>query len=377
MALQPSYPPIRAKFLDDKGNVTSPWIQWFSQILGPTLMDAVQAGASGDVTLTAGPDGRAVINPKAVTLGKMADLPTHTIIGNQEVSSGTPEALTAAQVTAMLNTFTSTLQGLVSPSGGGTLKFARADGGWAIPPAAGPAGGDLSGNYPNPSVAGLLSVPLPAISAGLIRYNGSTWVFDNNTYAIGTIPVVSTTLPLVDGTAAIGVSGKWADGAHVHPTDTTRAQDTLVVHLAGAETISGSKNFQGRYSFGAANYSHTILPDSGSVKGYFNNLGGDVGFYAGGYYNGAGNFMPDSTTFCGVDINGSTGAGSLYANSGLTGGTPFAPVTRFSWSSTGVGFNGTAPVAKPTINAAAVDAATTMALVNQIRTVLINYGLAQ
>ena len=40
--------------------------------------------------------------------------------------------------------------------------------------------------------------------------------------SIPTVPAASTTLPIMDGTAAIGASGKWADGAHVHPTDTTR-----------------------------------------------------------------------------------------------------------------------------------------------------------
>lgn len=40
-----------------------------------------------------------------------------------------------------------------------------------------------------------------------------------------------------------------------------------------------------------------------------------------------------------------------------------------------VGFNGTSPIAKPSLNAAAVDAATNLALTNQIRSALINYGL--
>ena len=40
-----------------------------------------------------------------------------------------------------------------------------------------------------------------------------------------------------------------------------------------------------------------------------------------------------------------------------------------------VGFNGTNAIAKPALNAAATDPATTMALVNQIRSALINYGL--
>ena len=36
------------------------------------------------------------------------------------------------------------------------------------------------------------------------------------------LPVVTTSTPLMDGAAVVGSSGKWADGAHVHPTDTTR-----------------------------------------------------------------------------------------------------------------------------------------------------------
>jgi hypothetical protein len=37
------------------------------------------------------------------------------------------------------------------------------------------------------------------------------------------LPVVTTTTPAMDGTATIGSTGKWADGGHIHPTDTSRA----------------------------------------------------------------------------------------------------------------------------------------------------------
>src|SRR5262252_4327583 len=40
---------------------------------------------------------------------------------------------TPTQVTAALNLFTSTLQGLAASSGGGTTNFLRADGTWAAP----------------------------------------------------------------------------------------------------------------------------------------------------------------------------------------------------------------------------------------------------
>ena len=42
-------------------------------------------------------------------------------------------------------------------------------------------------------------------------------------FVAAAVPVVTTSTPLINGTATIGSSGKWADGAHVHPTDTTRA----------------------------------------------------------------------------------------------------------------------------------------------------------
>ena len=41
--------------------------------------------------------------------------------------------------------------------------------------------------------------------------------------AFGQIPLVATAVPLIDGIATIGATGKWADSGHIHPTDTTRA----------------------------------------------------------------------------------------------------------------------------------------------------------
>ena len=192
MAINPAPPPIRAKFLNPDGTVAVPWLQWFSQILGPTITAAVQASSSGDVTLGSGPDAPATINPKVVTLGKMADLPTHTIIGNSETAASGPEALTMDQVTALLNLFTTNLKGLVPASGGGSDNFLRADGVWSAPPIVGTAGGDLSGTYPNPTVAGVAGKVIPTLpSAGTtanLSYNGTTgaWVFDTAVYATQT-----------------------------------------------------------------------------------------------------------------------------------------------------------------------------------------------
>jgi len=89
-----------------------------------------------------------------------ADMPAHTFKGNNTASSGAPQNLTATQLTAELNLFSSTLKGLVPLSGGGTANFLRADGTWS------PAGAQV---YPG---------------AGIAVSTGSAWgtsITDNST----------------------------------------------------------------------------------------------------------------------------------------------------------------------------------------------------
>jgi hypothetical protein len=64
------------------------------------------------------------------------------------------------------------------------------------------------------------------------------------------VPVVTTTTPLMNGAAAIGASGKWADGAHVHPVDTSRAAQSSLANylpLAGG-TVAGNLSVTGYVS---------------------------------------------------------------------------------------------------------------------------------
>lgn len=86
---------------------------------------------TGDVT-SAG-DGATTIVGNAVTNAKLADMATATIKGRTTAGTGDPEDLTAAQATALLNTFSPSLKGLAPASGGGTANFLRADGTWAAP----------------------------------------------------------------------------------------------------------------------------------------------------------------------------------------------------------------------------------------------------
>jgi hypothetical protein len=78
-------------------------------------------------------------------------------------------------------------------------------------------------------------------------------------------------------------------------------------------------------------------------------------------------------------IGGDTDVAMDIKGAGAKGGRLLAGdgTVKVETSTTGVGFNGTAAIAKPTLAAVATDAASTLTLANSIRTALINLGLGQ
>lgn len=82
---------------------------------------------------------------------------------------------------------------------------------------------------------------LPENGGGWMRaaYSGNDW------HPWVRVPILTSSdpNPAMDGTAAPGTSARGSRADHVHPTDTSRATDSLVVHLAGTETITGAKTF--------------------------------------------------------------------------------------------------------------------------------------
>jgi len=70
------------------------------------------------------------ITANAVTNSMLAQEATQTFKGRVSAGTGNVEDMNAAQATGMLNTFTSSAQGVVPASGGGTTNFLRADGTW-------------------------------------------------------------------------------------------------------------------------------------------------------------------------------------------------------------------------------------------------------
>jgi Collagen triple helix repeat (20 copies) len=73
-----------------------------------------------------------------VTNAKLADMATARFKGRVAAGTGDPEDLTGTQATTLLDTFTTTLKGLVPPpTAVDTTKYLRTDGTWAAPPTGG------------------------------------------------------------------------------------------------------------------------------------------------------------------------------------------------------------------------------------------------
>lgn len=130
------------------------------------------------------------------------------IAGNVQFNdSGAFGGLTDTQLTARISVFTPTLSGATPASGGGTAKFLRADATFSVVSAAGTAGGDLSGTYPNPTVAKVDGVSYPAAPSK----NTVPVVTGTNAVTYETVPVAAGGTGLTAGTDG-GVLGFTATG---------------------------------------------------------------------------------------------------------------------------------------------------------------------
>ena len=203
---------------------------------GATLNAAPTApgNLTGDVTSV----GLATtIAPAAVSLSKMANLTSTTILGNNTGAAATPIALTPAQINAMLPVLTGALNGLAPASGGGTANFLRADGTWQAP--AGTAGitaltGDVTATGPGsvpatiaPNVVTLPKMAQVATSSFLGRITAATGNVEVLTAAQAkTILAISLTSDVV------GVLQAAQEPAHTG--DVTNPAGSLALTIAAA-----------------------------------------------------------------------------------------------------------------------------------------------
>jgi hypothetical protein len=98
------------------------------------------ANLTGNVTSVG---NATTIATNVVTNAMLAQVATQIFRGRTTAGTGNIEDLSVTQATALLNTFTSVLKGLVPASGGGTTTFLRADGTFAVPAGGGGSGTSL------------------------------------------------------------------------------------------------------------------------------------------------------------------------------------------------------------------------------------------
>jgi hypothetical protein len=95
-----------------------------------TMVGVLADGDKGDVTVTFGGSVWTIDNG-VVTLAKMADVASASILGRVTAGPGASEMLTGAGATSLLAPFSAVDQGVAPASGGGAVNFLRADGSWA------------------------------------------------------------------------------------------------------------------------------------------------------------------------------------------------------------------------------------------------------
>jgi len=230
---------------------------------------------SGDVTGSGATAITATIAPNAVTNAKLATAPPNSFKANPSASTGNVGDISGTVATAMLNVFSSTLQGLVPASGGGTTNYLRADGTFAAPP-----GGAA-----------------PALPTQQIFLSGS------GTYTTPTSPVCRRLEVTLVGGGASGCSG--------------------VAGTAGGNTTFGSATAGG----GGASPNNYTAGTPGTASGGTQNITGGWGTDGGtlvGGVNCAGS-PGGATIFGGAGGGGQVRGGTnAAANTGAGGGGGYA-----------------------------------------------------
>ena len=304
---------------------------------------------SGDALITA--LGVITIEPNAVTLGKMALLPANRIIGNNTVNPATPLALTGTEVTAMLDQFTTTEQGLVPASGGGASVFLNANGNWVGVTGTGTvtqvsvvSANGFAGSVANDTTTPAITLSLTGGSDGVLKKVGTAiglatagtdYIVPGDVTTSGLTMVTSKLL----GRTTAGTSSIEAIG--VDGTLSLLTQ-TLGLNLGSLNTWTGLQTFQGGIRIpgatagfvqfngpagSAANQTYTLpaaYPTSGTTKFLTSDISGNLSWApAGGLAasltinsGGAGAASPavyDGSTGVAISYN-TVGAQQLNAN---------------------------------------------------------------
>lgn len=258
--------------------------------------DAAEAALAGVLAGTVADN--AVSTPKlqndAATNAKLANMATQTVKGRASAGTGDPEDLSATQITAILNIFTSALKGLVPASGGGTTNFLRADGSWTTPASTAPTGS-------------IFAFASNAVPAGYLECNGAS--VSRTTYG-SLFAVIGTSYGSVDGASfnVPDLRGHFVRGwDNARGVDPSRALGSSQAFAVGPHSHTASST--GSTSTDGA-HTHTIPPDATG--------------------SGATAAVTTGITFSGSNTTGSSGAHShsltITTTVDSNGGTESRPI---------------------------------------------------
>lgn len=315
---------------------------------------------------------------------QFTSIAAHTYVGNNTGSSAAATAITSTQLTADLNLFTSSLQGMVPASGGGTTNFLRADGTFATPPGSGGgtvtavsiastngfAGSSSGGTTPaltiSTSVTGVLkgngtaisaatsgtdySAGTSALSTGILKSTTSTGAL---TIAIaGDFPTLNqnttgsaatlTTPRNINGVAFDGSAAITVTAAAGTLTGTTLNSGVTLSSLTQVGTItSGVWNGSavpiangGTGQTSAANAINALLPSQTGNSGLFLTTNGTVASWSAA---GSGSVTAVSV----ASANGFTGSSSGGATPALTLATSVTGVLKGNGTAISAATSGT------------------------------------
>lgn len=170
---------------------------------------AITGNLSGDVTSV----GMVTTIPAAsIANAKLAQMPALSLKGNSSLGSAVPSDVSIATVTSVLNQFSSSAQGVVPASGGGTSNYLRADGTWsALPSSYSRAITSISTSQTLPTtpnvdqyffVSGITTVTLPTAM-------GNTSLYCVKNVGSGTVTINTSAGQTVDGQTSISVAVKY------------------------------------------------------------------------------------------------------------------------------------------------------------------------